>query len=115
MRQEQTIVTYPARRWLILTVFLAATSCLLWRAFDLQISNQDFLRNHGDARSLRTVSIPAHRGLITDRNGEPLAVSTPVESIWATPRELLQSSRDLGALAVALEMSSSSLNVSLFS
>ncbi|MBT7951078.1 MAG: penicillin-binding protein 2 [Gammaproteobacteria bacterium] len=110
MRQEQTIVTYPARRWLILTVFLAATSCLLWRAFDLQISNQDFLRDHGDARSLRTVSIPAHRGLITDRNGEPLAVSTPVESIWAIPRELLQSGRDLVALAAALEMSSSSLN-----
>ena len=110
MRQEQTIVTYPARRWLILTIFLGATSCLLWRAFDLQISNQDFLRNHGDARALRTVSIPAHRGVITDRNGEPLAVSTPVESIWAIPRELLQSGRDLGALADALEMSLSPLN-----
>jgi cell division protein FtsI (penicillin-binding protein 3) len=105
MRQEQTIVTYPARRWLILTVFLGATSCLLWRAFDLQISNKDFLRNHGDARALRTVSIPAHRGTITDRNGEPLAVSTPVESIFATPRELLQSDHDLSALAEVLGIS----------
>ena len=104
MRQEQTIVTYPVRRWLILSVFLTASSCLLWRAFDLQILNKDFLQNHGDARSLRTVKIPAHRGVITDRNGEPLAVSTPVESVWATPRKLLESGLDLTDLAAALEM-----------
>jgi len=109
MKQEHTIVTYPARRWLILTVFLTATSCLLWRAFDLQISNNEFLRNHGDARALRTVSIPAHRGIISDRNGEPLAVSSPVESIWATPKKLLQSGHDLSALAKALEMKPQSL------
>lgn len=109
MRQEQTIVTYSVRRWLMLTVFLAATLCLLWRTFDLQILNKDFLQNHGDARALRTVSIPAHRGVITDRNGEPLAVSSPVESIWVTPRKLLQSNNDLSALADALEISTSSL------
>jgi cell division protein FtsI (penicillin-binding protein 3) len=109
MKQEHTIVTYPARRWLILTVFLTATLCLLWRAFDLQISNKEFLRNHGDARALRTVSIPAHRGVISDRNGEPLAVSSPVESIWATPQKLLHSGHDLLALAKALGMSSQSL------
>jgi cell division protein FtsI (penicillin-binding protein 3) len=109
MKQEQTIVTYPVRRWLMLTVFLGATSCLLWRAFDLQIMNKDFYRDHGDARALRTVNITAHRGVITDRNGEPLAVSTPVESIWATPRELLQPGNDLSALADALEMSPFSL------
>lgn len=109
MRQEQTIVTYPARRWLMLTVFLAATAGLLWRTFDLQILNKDFLQNHGDARALRTVSIPAHRGVISDRNGEPLAVSTPVESIWATPRKLLQSNNDLSALADALKITTFSL------
>ncbi len=109
MKQEQTIVTYPARRWFMLVAFLGITACLLWRAFDLQILNQDFLRHHGDARALRTVSIPAHRGVITDRNGEPLAVSTPVESIWATPRELLSSGNQLSTLAAALEMSTLSL------
>ncbi|MFT5132987.1 MAG: cell division protein FtsI (penicillin-binding protein 3) [Gammaproteobacteria bacterium] len=109
MKHEQTIVTYPARRWLMLIVFLSATSFLLWRAFDLQVLNQDFLRNHGDARALRTVSISAHRGIITDRNGEPLAVSTPVQSIWARPQQLLQSGADLSALAAALEMSTPSL------
>ncbi len=110
MRQEHKIITYPARRWLMLSVFLAATLCLLWRAYDLQILNHDFLSNHGDARALRTVKITAHRGVITDRNGEPLAVSTPVDSIWATPRKLLQSGRNLSALAVALQMSPSSLH-----
>ncbi len=115
MKQEQIIVTYPARRWLMLTVFLAATSCLLLRAFDLQILNQDFLRNHGDARALRTVSISAHRGIIMDRNGEPLAVSTPVKSIWAMPRQLLQSGVDLSSLASELEMSTPSLHELLYS
>ena len=110
MKQDQIIVTYPARRWLMLTVFLAATACLLLRAFDLQILNQDFLRNHGDARALRTVSISAHRGIIMDRNGEPLAVSTPVKSIWAMPRQLLQSGVDLSSLASELEMSTPSLH-----
>ncbi len=109
MKQEQIIVTYPGRRWFMLGVFLTTMSCLLWRAFDLQILNQDFLRNHGDARALRTVSISAHRGIITDRNGEPLAVSTPVKSIWATPRQLLQSGEDLSSLAQALDMSPTSL------
>jgi len=110
MKQEQTIVTYPARRWLMLVVFLIATLCLVLRAFDLQVRNQDFLRNHGDARALRTVSISAHRGIITDRNGEPLAVSTPVKSIWARPQQLLQSGKNLSELADALEMSTSALH-----
>ena len=46
----------------------------------------DFLQDEGDARSIRRVPIPAYRGLITDRNGEPLAVSTPVTSLIANPK-----------------------------
>ena len=95
MKQGQSIVTYPARRWFMLIVFVGVSSALLWRAFDLHIRHQEFLQDHGDARSLRTVSISAHRGMITDRNGEPLAVSTPVQSIWARPAQLLQSGNDL--------------------
>ena len=64
---------------------------LMWRALDLQVLNKDFLQEHGDARALRVVDIPAHRGMILDRNGEPLAVSTPVNSIWATPGKVLSS------------------------
>jgi cell division protein FtsI (penicillin-binding protein 3) len=47
-----------------------------------------FLQNQGDARTVRTEIIPAHRGMIRDRNGQPLAVSTPVVSIWINPKQL---------------------------
>lgn len=109
MKQGQKIVTYPARRWLMLTVFLSVGCALLWRAFDLHVRHQEFLKNHGDARALRTVSISAHRGVISDRNGEPLAVSTPVKSVWARPGQLLQSGKDLGPLAELLNVNTSSL------
>nr|WP_194719547.1 penicillin-binding protein 2 [Pseudomonas typographi] len=54
----------------------------------LQLIDDDFLKGQGDARSLRHIPIPAHRGLVTDRNGEPLAVSTPVSTLWANPKEM---------------------------
>src|SRR5690554_6721664 len=59
---------------------------LLWRLVDIQIINPDFLRNQGDARHLRNVPIVAHRGMILDRHGEPLAISTPVHSVWLNPQ-----------------------------
>ena len=77
---------------------------MLWRAFYLQILNKDFLRNHGDARSVRTVTIPAHRGMIVDRNGEPVAISTPVDSVWATPKKVLSEEKMLPKLAAVLNM-----------
>ncbi len=75
---------------------------LLGRALDLQVIHNDFYRQQGDARSLREIPIPTSRGMITDRNGEPLAVSTPVESIWGNPKELAKSPERLPALAKAL-------------
>ena len=75
---------------------------LLGRAFDLQVVNNDFYQAQGDARFLREIPIPTSRGMITDRNGEPLAVSTPVESIWANPQELLKHPQRLPELAQAL-------------
>lgn len=95
---------YHGRRWLVFSLLGGCMAVLLWRAVDLQIVHQDFLRDHGDARSVRVVSIPAHRGMITDRNGEPLAISTPVQSIWTMPRRLLDSDQDLGPLAGLLGM-----------
>ncbi len=61
---------------------------LLARAVDLQLLNPEFLIKEGDARSMRDVPTQAGRGSIFDRNGEPLAVSTPVESVFAVPQEL---------------------------
>ncbi len=79
-----------------------AAGALAWRAVDLQVLNRDFLRQQGDARSLRVVSVPAHRGMIIDRHGEPLAISTPVESVWANPGQLAAERERWPELARAL-------------
>lgn len=84
--------------------FIITASLLVWRAFYLQILNKDFLRNHGDARALRVVKIPAHRGMIADRNNEPLAISTPVDSIWAIPKQILENQQSISALADVIDM-----------
>jgi cell division protein FtsI/penicillin-binding protein 2 len=60
-------------------------SSLLFANFD-----KDFLRKQGDARMVRSEVINAHRGMIMDRNGIPLAVSTPVTSIWINPKEVFE-------------------------
>ncbi len=75
---------------------------LVARAVDVQLVRSAFYQQQGDERFLREVDIPTSRGMITDRNGEPLAVSTPVESIWANPQEVLKSPRRLQGLATAL-------------
>nr|WP_256647116.1 penicillin-binding transpeptidase domain-containing protein [Thermomonas paludicola] len=77
---------------------------LLARALDLQVVDHVFYQQQGDARFLREIPIATSRGMITDRNGEPLAISSPVESIWANPKELLKSPARLPALADALGM-----------
>ncbi|MUV13795.1 peptidoglycan D,D-transpeptidase FtsI family protein [Noviluteimonas gilva] len=75
---------------------------LFGRAFDLQVVHNKFYQAQGDARFLREIPIATSRGMITDRNGEPLAVSTPVESIWANPQLLLKSPERIPELAKAL-------------
>jgi cell division protein FtsI (penicillin-binding protein 3) len=75
---------------------------LIGRAVDLQLIDNDFYRQQGDARFLREIPIPTSRGMITDRNGEPLAVSSPVESVWGNPQELLKAPDRLPELARAL-------------
>jgi len=75
---------------------------LVGRAVDLQLIDNDFYRQQGDARFLRELPIPTSRGMITDRNGEPLAVSSPVESVWGNPQELLKSPDRLPELARVL-------------
>ncbi|MGD2137356.1 MAG: penicillin-binding protein 2 [Gammaproteobacteria bacterium] len=75
------------RTLLYLCMGLAAVT-LVWRAVSLQVLDKEFLQTQGQARHMRVVSLPAHRGMIIDRNGEPLAISTPVESVWVNPQEL---------------------------
>jgi cell division protein FtsI (penicillin-binding protein 3) len=80
----------PVRRGFLLCLMGFAALALLWRAVDLQLVHKTFLQRQGDARFLRVVSSPAHRGRILDRRGDPLAVSTPVDSIWVCPRTFVK-------------------------
>ncbi len=90
-------------------IVLGAVGCamavLVFRSVDLQILNKDFLQQQGTARHLRVVSIAAHRGSILDREGEPLAVSTPVDSVWVDPREFIGARDRWEELAEVLGMS----------
>jgi len=76
---------------------------LVWRAVELQLKDHKFLAGQGDARFSRVAEITATRGTITDRYGEPLAVSTPVDSVWVNPKELALASDQLPRLAKALK------------
>ena len=93
---------YPWRFRIVLGLLALMTGALAWRIVDLQVVDQSFLKNQGDARSVRHIPIPAHRGLITDRHGEPLAVSTPVTTLWGNPRELQAAQARWPELAEAL-------------
>lgn len=73
----------------------------------------EFLQGQGEARTLRTEIIPAYRGVITDRNGSPLAVSTPVATIWANPKILLQSPQRFAELAQALDINKADMEARL--
>ena len=94
-------------RWrahLLLGLLGAAALGLVYRAVHLQLVDHGFLAKEGDARFSRVLDIAAHRGTITDRYGEPLAVSTPVDSIWVNPGELALATDQIPRLAAALNL-----------
>jgi cell division protein FtsI (penicillin-binding protein 3) len=97
------------RRIAVLTVLAVGAGVVLARAFELQVVQRDFLTAEGNKRALRTVSVPAYRGAIRDRYGEPLALSAPVESLWVIPAELLKAPEYLPALSKLLEFRSGEL------
>jgi cell division protein FtsI (penicillin-binding protein 3) len=94
---------YAWRHWLVLGLLALGGVALAGRAVYLQVVQQDFLEKQGDARILRNATISANRGMILDRNGEPLAVSTPVDTVWADPRKLAQVPDQFPRLARALD------------
>lgn len=100
----------PGWRFSLAMGLLAAlVSVLVWRVLSLQVLDTDrgyeFLQGQGDARTIRTEVIPAYRGVISDRNGEPLAISTPVASIWINPRQLIKAKEKWQVLADAVGVS----------
>ena len=100
---ELTLPVWRSR--LLLAAFVAAFLLLGGRAVYLQGWHNDFLQAKGESRYTRVIEISANRGHITDRNGEVLAVSTPVKAIWAIPEEVAMSSEQLSRLAALLESS----------
>ncbi len=93
------------RAWVVVTLLLLWFVALLVRSLYLQVMNNDFLLQKGDARYSRVIEISAHRGMITDRQGEPLAISTPVESVWASPQDIELNAEKKQSLAKLLGMS----------
>jgi cell division protein FtsI (penicillin-binding protein 3) len=101
------------RLWLVTGTLGLCSLALVGRAVDLQLVDNAFYRAQGDERFLREIAIPTSRGMITDRNGEPLAVSSPVESVWGNPQELLKSPDRLPELAQALDVPLEQLTLKL--
>lgn len=96
--QEQ----YRARLRFVLVVLVLIALGLIVRAVDLQVLDQGFLEGQGDARYTRVAKLTANRGSIYDRNGEPLAASTPVDTVWACPPEVMKAADQIPRLAEAL-------------
>ena len=100
----------PFRYWFIISLFIFITFVLFARAVYIQVINADFYKEQGDMRSVRLIIDSVHRGSIMDRNGEELAISTPVESICAEPRKVLKAEKsDFIALAKTLDISEQKL------
>ncbi len=107
MKRRKTPGQVEWKRWrttLIILAFICGGLVLEGRILYLQVYQREFLSAQGDDRFLRTVQISAHRGTITDRHGEPLAVSTPVDSIWANPQDLAPAMHRVPELARVLEV-----------
>jgi cell division protein FtsI (penicillin-binding protein 3) len=98
-------VSYSAWRfYLVLALIFLAAAGLLWRVFDLTILDQTFLRQQGDERVLRLMSSSSVRGMILERHGYPLAVSTKVFSVWINPKEFSPSKAEITKIAKVLTM-----------
>ncbi len=120
--KDNSAVKLPGwRATLLFSVLLAGLAGLVGRAVYLQGIHDDFLQEKGNQRYSRVIEVSAHRGMITDRNGEPLAVSTPVESVWASPADIrINDAKDaklnekqLAQLARALDMRVSEIRTRL--
>jgi len=102
--KQQTARRFTGRVSLIIVFFVMVAVSLVARAVHLQVLRKDFLNQQADTRHLRTEKISAHRGSITDRNGDPLAISTPVDSVWANPKELATAVDRVPELARSLNL-----------
>lgn len=99
---KSRLTSFQLRTHFAAACMAVAAVVLIGRAVHLQVFNKDFLNEQAAARHLRVAQIVAHRGAVTDRNGQALAVSTPVDSIWVDPAEMLRAPERIPELAAAL-------------
>ncbi len=81
---------YRGRRFSLLAILLSLICVLLLRAGYLEIYQQQWLQKQADKRQVRVISVPPYRGMIVDRHGESLAISSPVVSVWCNPKKLFR-------------------------
>ncbi|MCH9689044.1 MAG: penicillin-binding protein 2 [Gammaproteobacteria bacterium] len=99
------------KRFLTLNAcFLVILVILVWRMVTLMVLDRGFLQGQGDARSVRVVDTPAFRGMIFDRQGDAIAVSTPVQSLWLNPKKFKPTPEELKRLASILNRSPQSIS-----
>ncbi|MGZ8252973.1 MAG: peptidoglycan D,D-transpeptidase FtsI family protein [Methylophilaceae bacterium] len=111
---QPNIIKLPVwRRRVLLMLVLGGFVVLLGRSIYLQSLHKAFLQKEGDARYSRAIKLPAHRGMIVDRNGELLAISTPVESIWASPPDVKVTPEQLKKLGALLNIKQSEISKKL--
>ncbi len=104
--KHQAARRFRVRVMLVTTFFGLVAASLMARAVHLQVLDTEFLNEQADTRHLRTEKISAHRGTITDRHGEPLAISTPVDSIWVNPQQFAPAVDSVPKLAETLGVDS---------
>ena len=102
--RQEAALSFRWRSYVLLAILGASALALGWRAANLALRDHGFLASQGNARFSRVAAIVAHRGTIIDRYGEPLAVSTPVDSVWTNPRELALATDQIPRLAAALRL-----------
>lgn len=110
MIEDQKPHFYKWRFWLVLFILGLGVLGLFWRMIQLTVLERNFLQKQGNARIVRTLTLPAYRGMISDRNGYPLAISSPAITVWANPQEvdltdakLQQLAKHLGEKFVSLK------------
>ena len=104
--KHRTVKRITNRVMLVIIFFLFLSCCLIVRAVQLQVLDKDFLNQQADTRHLRTEIISAHRGSILDRKGDPLAISTPVDSIWVNPKKIVNSIEKIPQVAEVIDVDS---------
>ncbi len=87
------------RLYIVIGFFIVLFCILLWRLIDLTVLDRKFLQGQGNARAIRVVDIPSFRGMILDREGAALAISTPVQSLWINPKDFAPSQQQFQNLA----------------